>query len=111
MTMKKIIILSVLFYAFVPVYSQSESSLIKEYEQKIIENNNLKNDLKSEKQLFSKLSNAYKKDTLELQKSIKNLQKDLSIKEQKILDLNEDPTIKNNYWKVFLENSKKFVNQ
>lgn len=86
--MRKIIILFILLFTIEHTYAQTDS-FIKNYEQKIIENNKLKNDLQLEIQKNSKQSIDYKKDTIELQKKIKELQKIISSQSQELLALNE----------------------
>jgi len=87
--MKKIIILILFLSKVCSAYSQTDSLLLKNFEQKILENSNLKNDLQTEKQKNIELSNAYKKDTLALQKQIKDLQNEVSSEKQKVSDLNK----------------------
>lgn len=87
--MKKIIVLTILFCGVISAYSQ-DSLFLKNYEQKILENSKLKNDLQTAKQNLSDLSDAYKKDTLALQKQIKDLRNEVSSEKQKVSDLNEN---------------------
>ena len=89
-TMKKITVLTLLLLCFCSAYSQTDSLFLKDYEQKILENNKLKADLRNEKQKFNDLSNAYNKDTLALQKQIKDLQKEIETDRQKISNLNRN---------------------
>ena len=88
--MKKIIALTILFCSVISAYSQIDSLFLKYYEEKILENSKLKNDLQTEKQNFSDLSDAYKKDTLALQNQIKNLRNEVSSEKQKVSDLNKN---------------------
>jgi len=88
--MKKVVVLSILFFGVIPAYSQTDTLLLKYYEQKILENSQLKIELQTEKQNFSNLSNAYKKDTLTLQNQIKELRNEVSSLKQKVSDLNKD---------------------
>lgn len=88
--MKKIIALTILFCGVIPAYSQTDTLLLKYYEQKILENSKLKTDLQTEKQNFSDLSAAYKKDTLSKQNQIKDLRNEVSSLKQKVSDLNKD---------------------
>lgn len=88
--MKKITVLILLIFGVISAYSQSDSLLLRYYEQKILENSKLKNDLQTVKQDFIDLSNAYKKDTVALQKQIKDLHKELSSQKQKVTDLNKN---------------------
>jgi hypothetical protein len=95
--MKRIIVMTLLFYGICSAYSQTDSLLLKDYKQTILKNNNLKNDLQTEKQNFSDLSDAYKEDTLILQKQIKVLnkrikvlQKEIEAEKQKVLYLNKN---------------------
>lgn len=88
--MKKIIVLAMLFSGVSSAYSQTDSLFLKNYEQKIIENSKLKNDVQTEKQNFLSLSQAYKEDTLALQKQIKDLRNDVSSEKQKVSDLNKN---------------------
>lgn len=88
--MRKIILQVVLFFAFVPAYSQFDSTFLKLYNQQVLEINNFKNELEKAKLNSSRLSESYKKDTLELLKEIKGLQKEISSERQKILDLNQN---------------------
>jgi chromosome segregation ATPase len=67
-----------------------DSLLLKNYEQKILENSKLKTDLQTERQKNLDLSNAYKKDTLALQKQIKDLKNEISVEKQKVSDLNKN---------------------
>ena len=71
--MRKIIVIALLFYAICPAYSQTDSLFLKNYDQKILEISKLKNDLETEENNFSDLSDAYNQDTLALQKQIKDL--------------------------------------
>ncbi len=87
--MKELLFLTILFFCGDLVYSQSDSLLKKYYEEKILENNKLKNDWQTEKQNFSILSDAYKKDTLALQKQIKDLRNEVYIEKQKVSDLDK----------------------
>ena len=87
--MKKIIVLALLICVVNTAYSQTDSLFLKNYEQKILENNKLKNDLQTEKQNISKLSDAYNKDTLALKKQIKDLRNEVSSEKQKVSNLNK----------------------
>lgn len=87
--MKKTIILGLVFFYITSTFAQTDSFWVNNYEQKIIENSKLKNDLQTEKQKFHELSDAYKKDTLTLRKQINDLRNDLSSEKQKVLDLNK----------------------
>ncbi|MCL2650069.1 MAG: hypothetical protein FWD60_03455 [Candidatus Azobacteroides sp.] len=87
--MKKIIILTLFLYVVCSAYSQTDSLFLKNYEQKILENSNLNNDLQKEKQKNVELSNAYKKDTLALQKQVKDLKNEVFSEKQKVADLNK----------------------
>ncbi|MBU0490045.1 MAG: hypothetical protein KKD31_19065 [Bacteroidetes bacterium] len=86
-SMKRIIVLAFIFCNLQPVCSQTDSLLLKNYEQKILENSKLKDDLQSANQRFSELSKAYYMDTLSLQKLIKELQNELDAEKQKVSDL------------------------
>lgn len=88
--MKKIIVLTILFCGVISAYTQTDSLFLKNYEQKILENSKLKNDLQTEKQNFSDLSDAYKKDTLALQKQIKDLRNEVFSEKRKVSDLNKN---------------------
>lgn len=88
--MKKEIVFTILFLGNILAYSQTDSLLLVNYEQKILENGKLKSDLQTEKRNFSDLSDAYKKDTLALQKQIKDLLNELSSEKQKVSDLNKN---------------------
>jgi peptidoglycan hydrolase CwlO-like protein len=90
MQMKKIIVLTILFCGVIPAYSQTDSLFLNNYDQKIRDNNKLINDLQTEKQNFSDLYEAYKKDTLALQKQIKDLRNEVSSEKQKVSDLNNN---------------------
>jgi len=87
--MKKVIVLTILFCGAFAAFSQTDSLLLKEYENKIIENSKLKTDLQTEKQNFSDLSAAYKNDTLILQKQIKALRNEVSSEKEQNANLNE----------------------
>lgn len=87
--MKEIVVLSILVFGVIPAYSQTDSLLLEKYEQKILENSKLKTELQAEKQNSSELSGAYKKDTLALQKQIKELQNEISALERKVAALNK----------------------
>lgn len=87
--MRNILILSFLLFTLEHVYAQTDSLVLKNYEQKILDNYKLKNDLLIEKQNFANQSIVYKKDTLNLQKKIKELLNDITIQKQKLSDLNE----------------------
>ncbi|MDR0754238.1 MAG: hypothetical protein LBF04_02505 [Prevotellaceae bacterium] len=89
--MKKIIIITLFLCGICSAYSQTvDSLLLKNYEQKILENSKLKTDLQTERQKNLDLSNAYKKDTLALQKQIKDLKNEISVEKQKVSDLNKN---------------------
>ncbi len=88
--MKMIIIWALLICVGNKAYSQKDSLFLKNYEEKIIENSKLNNDLQKEKQNFFDLSNIYKKDTLALQKQIKDLSNQVSLEKQKVSDLNKN---------------------
>lgn len=88
--MKKILVLLALFCCVISTYSQIDSLFLKDYKQTILENSKLKNDLQIEKQNVFDLSIAYKKDTLALQKQIKDLKQEVSILNQKVSDLNKE---------------------
>jgi len=88
--MKKIIVLALLICGVNTAYSQTDSLFLKSYDQKILENSKLKNDLQTEKQNFFKLSDAYYKDTLALKKQIKDLLNEVSSEKQKVSDLNKN---------------------
>ncbi|GAP71383.1 hypothetical protein SAMD00024442_11_47 [Candidatus Symbiothrix dinenymphae] len=88
--MKKVIVLTLFLCSFCSAYSQTDSLLLKNYEQKILENSKLQTDLQTEKQKNLDLSNAYKKDTLALQKQIKELRNEISSEKQKVSDLNKN---------------------
>lgn len=88
--MKKLIVSTILFWGIVSAYSQSDSLLLKNYEQKIIEISKLKNDLLMEKQNFAALSDAYKIDTLTLQKQINDLLREVTSEKEKVTDLNKN---------------------
>jgi len=75
--MKKIIVITLLLYGICFAYSQTDSLLLRNYEQKILENSKLKNDLQIEKQNFSDLAKSYKENTLALQQQIKDLQQQI----------------------------------
>jgi hypothetical protein len=91
--MKKIIALTMIFYTVSLAYSQTDSLLLKYYEQKVLEISKLKNDLQTEKQNYSDLKDAYNKDTIALQKQIKDLRKEVSSEKQKVLELNKNKII------------------
>ena len=88
--MNKLIIIIILISCVIQAQSQTDSLLLKSYEEKILENSKLKNDLLKEKQTILEMSNAYKKDTLDLQKQIKALQKDFEDEKRKVADLNKN---------------------
>ncbi len=88
--MKKIIAITILFFGVIQTYSQTDSLLLKFYEQKILENSKLNIELQNEKQNFINLSVAYKNDTLALHSQIKDLRKEVSSEKQKVLDLNKN---------------------
>lgn len=88
--MKKIIIWAFLICGGNTAYTQTDSLFIKNYEKKILEISKLKNDLQTEKIFFYDLSDTYKKDTLALQKQIKDLRNEVSIEKQKVSDLNKN---------------------
>lgn len=90
MTMKKIIVFTMLFCGVFSAFSQTDSLFLKNYEEKILENSKLKNDLHTVKKNLSDLSDAYKKDTLALQKQIKDLRDEVSSEKQKVSDLNKN---------------------
>lgn len=92
--MKKIIVLIIFLCSIISAYSQTDSLFLKRYEQIILENDKLKNDLKTEKQNFSVLSDIYKKDTLTMQKQIKDLLKEVSAEKQKVSDLHQNKILK-----------------
>lgn len=92
--MKKIIVFTILFCGTISAYSQTDSLLLKKFEQNIIENINsikdiLLNDLQIEKKNLD-FRNAYNKDTLALHNQIKDLRIELSSEKQKVLDLNKN---------------------
>lgn len=87
--MRKIIVIALLFYAICPAYSQTDSLFLKNYDQKILEISKLKNDLETEENNFSDLSDAYNQDTLALQKQIKDLGNKISSEKQKVSGLNK----------------------
>jgi len=88
--MKKTIVITLLLCGVCSVFSQTDSLFLKNYEQKILENNKLKSDLQTDKKKFTDLNDVYKKDTLALQKQIKALQKDIEIEKQKVSDLSKN---------------------
>jgi acyl carrier protein phosphodiesterase len=73
--MKKIIVLTLILCGVCSAYSQITQEM---YDNKVEENVNLKNQIKSEQDKTTVLSDAYKKDTLALQKKLKELNTDLS---------------------------------
>jgi hypothetical protein len=79
-----------LLYKICSVYSQTDSLLLKNFEQKILENGKLQTELQNEVQKNLDLSNAYKKDTLALQKQIKELRNEVSSEKQKVSALNKN---------------------
>lgn len=79
-----------LFCGVFSAFSQTDSLFLKNYEEKILENSKLKNDLHTVKKNLSDLSDAYKKDTLALQKQIKDLRDEVSSEKQKVSDLNKN---------------------
>ncbi|GHT87501.1 hypothetical protein FACS189474_0430 [Bacteroidia bacterium] len=83
-------VLALFLCSFCSAYSQTDSLLLKNYEQRILENSKLQTDLQTEKQKNLDLSNAYKKDTLALQKQIKELRNEVYSEKQKVLDLNKN---------------------
>ena len=88
--MKKIIILIISFFGVISAYAQTDSFLLKQYEQKILEISQLKNDLQKEKQNNSDLSDAYKKYVEASKKEIKELRNEVSSEKQKVSDLNKN---------------------
>lgn len=88
--MRKLIVITLLFFGICSAYSQTDSLFLISYEQKILEINKLKNDLQTEKQNFSDLSDAYKTDTIALQKQIKVLQKDIEKEKHEVSNLNKN---------------------
>ncbi len=88
--MKKLIVLLVYCLSVNLSYAQSDSLLFLKYEQKVIENNNLKNELQVVNQRIAELSSFYKKDTLNLQKQISDLRNEVSVEKNKVSDLNEN---------------------
>lgn len=88
--MKKLIVITLFLSRICLTYTQTDSLLLKNYEQKIIENSKLNNELEIEKKKFYDLSNAYKNDTLALQKLIKDLRKEVSSEKQEVLKLNKN---------------------
>lgn len=87
--MQKVIVLSILIFGSIPAFSQTDSLLLEKYEQKILENSKLKTELQTEKQNFSALSVAYKRDTLALKKKIIDLCDELSSEKRKVSVLNK----------------------
>lgn len=87
--MKKLIIISIFFCGFTATHSQ-DTLLLNKYEQKIIENSKLINDLQIEKQKLIELRDSYKKDTLTLRKQVKDLVTENTSLKQKISDLNKN---------------------
>lgn len=88
--MNKLIILSIFFCGLTTIYSQSDTLLLNKYEQKIIENSKLINDLQIEKQKHIELNESYKKDTLSMRKQVKDLVTENTSLKQKISDLNKN---------------------
>lgn len=88
--MNKLLTFIILIFCVIQAQSQTDSLLLKSYEEKILENSKLKNDLQREKQTILEMSSAYKKDTLDLQKQIKALQKDIEDEKRKVADLNKN---------------------
>jgi hypothetical protein len=88
--MRTIVVLIILSGCVTSAYSQIDSLLLKNFEQKILENSRLKSDLKTEKQNLFDLSAAYKKDTVVLLKHIKELRNELLSEKQKVLELNKN---------------------
>lgn len=88
--MGKLAFLALLFCGFYSANSQTDTLLLKDYEQKILDNSKLKNDLQTQKNNFSDLSIAYKQDTLALQKQIRVLQKNIETEKQKVIDLDKN---------------------
>jgi hypothetical protein len=85
--MKKIFILLLILYRTTAIFAQSDSLLLLNYEKLILERAELQRTVQSLQERLTGLSEAYKKDTVELQKTITKLDKELSklkkFKEQK----------------------------
>ena len=88
--MKKVFVLIILICSVISTYSQTDSLFLKNYEQKILENNKLRSELQEEKQNFSALNEAYKKDTLALQKEIRDLSGEVAMEKEKVSELNKN---------------------
>jgi hypothetical protein len=85
--MKKTLVLLLILSNAAVIFAQQDSLLLKNYEKKILEISGLQREIQSEKQKSAQLSEAYKRDTVELQKTVAKLEKELSklkkFKEQK----------------------------
>jgi len=94
--MKNILIL-IIHFSFCSVYSQTDSILLKNYEKKILEINQLRNDLQTEKQNYSAIILAFRVDSLakqntieDLQNVIKKLRDEVISEKGKVADLNKN---------------------
>ncbi|MBK8855699.1 MAG: hypothetical protein IPN10_16740 [Saprospiraceae bacterium] len=90
--MKKLIVLTSTFF-FISTHAQSDSLLLKRYEQLILENSYLKTDLQNELNKYVELSIAYKKDTLNLINQLREIKRELQIEQEKVSKLNKNKLV------------------
>ncbi len=91
--MRNIIILTTTFFIFTLAHAQTDSLLLKRFEQIFLENNNLKSELLKEQTKYAELSSAYKKDTIKLKVQLKDLEKELQNEQKKVNVLNKNKIV------------------
>ncbi len=87
--MNKLLLITIIVGCTMRAQSQVDSLFLKSYDDKVIENNELRNEVQMIRKALLDKTASLKKDSLDFKKQLEGLQAELEKEKQKVLDLNK----------------------